>query len=880
MGVPLLLTWLKRRFSSCFLPSNCNLETDCLYIDVNGLVYQSAALVAANEAAGVDMDAAILRKLFDLLDDIVLRLVRPRSLVYLAVDGISPMGKLAQQRSRRRRRRTNNNNNNYNNNNYYNNNNNGGGRSVEWDSNSISVGTPFMSRLTDALHFYCASRAERINSERMREYQRNTTEKSDTSTDETSVSPISFLVDDVWRPGEGENKIADAIRRFRSQPNYNPNTSHVICSSDTDVTVCSLILHEPRIHVLRYEYPVNNDKKSDSGNSWKNQTGDAWSCTFFSIHFFREELRRRLRLQYSTDTSSTTEIEKKSRQFERALHDVVFVLLLFGNDFLPSLGCRIEGGFLDGLLELLATDFISRDRSIIDPLTNTIQFDAARYALDSLAEMRDERHGGDGTLSINNGTEGGTGWGFEDAEFQQRKQAEEKEQAPRCYAYWTMLQWSLQNSAGVVEHWGCYYPYSTAPPLHLLRKYCGVLSYDALMQLAEKRSRADKSGSEVSLTTESTSAMRGSAGPTDVLVQLLVLLPARSVSLFPSAIRNAYAEIEHLVLAPVERLDFAAIEAWCEKKRQLFTEEERTRFRSYALCAGSTVLAGEKEGEPIRGNEMIFLADWNAEEFAEELKRMKTAKQIETTTNPVNRGLTSMTNSSLGSFTSSFFSSRPTRKTSAAAAALITTTSNESSDLNNCNNNTTTTTNTDTVHKGSENTAEQAVFNKQEVEYESSNKIELVQRSSFTVFAVSTNVLVDTSMIKGVGYITGDTFVCGQFTNPHLSRHSQTMLPRLQWRIASKPLLTQSKFVPDLLSGYNAPPLPSLSKNNEKPGMKRDASILDRTDNSDSDDSSSKSNEDKKKSLSDHVLTEIEKKKEAVWRRLEALQSRSEGTGN
>ncbi|ESL09046.1 5'-3' exoribonuclease 2 [Trypanosoma rangeli SC58] len=241
MGVPLLLTWLKRRFPPCFLPSTSCPAADCLYIDVNGLVYQSAALATSSEASAADIDAAILRKLFDLLDDIVLRLVRPRALVYLAVDGISPMGKLAQQRSRRRRHSS------------------GGSRgrgAVEWDSNSISVGTPFMSRLTEALHFYCASRAERVNGERLRDALQ-AAPQSDTMAEADPATPITFVVDDVWRPGEGENKIADAIRRFRSQPTYDPNTSHVICSSDTDVTVCSLILHEPRIHVLRYEYPHN-----------------------------------------------------------------------------------------------------------------------------------------------------------------------------------------------------------------------------------------------------------------------------------------------------------------------------------------------------------------------------------------------------------------------------------------------------------------------------------------------------------------------------------------------------------------------------------------------------------------------------------------------
>ncbi|PWV12154.1 putative 5'-3' exoribonuclease C [Trypanosoma cruzi] len=877
MGVPLLLTWLKRRFAPCFLSSSSCPAADCLYIDVNGLVYQAAALATASEASAVDIDAAILRKLFDILDDIVLRLVRPRFLVYLAVDGISPMGKLAQQRSRRRRRS-------------------GGGsrgrNAVEWDSNSISVGTPFMSRLTEALHFYCASRAERINGKRLRdELQQDA--RGNTTGGDVPVTPITFIVDDVWRPGEGESKIADAIRRFRSQPTYDPNTSHIICSSDTDVTVCSLILHEPRIHVLRYECSPSHHsggagRGGDSG-SWRNQVGDAWASTFFSIHAFREELRNKLRLQTSRKDSAE-EAERRNRQFERALHDVVFVLLLFGNDFLPSVGCRIEEGFLDDLLELLATDFISRDRSIIDPVTNTIQFDSARYALDSLAEMRRERACGDG-LCVDNGKEGATDWGFVDDTFRKQRQLkEEAELAPKCYAYWTMLQWSLQNSAGVVEHWGCYYPYGTAPPLHLLRKYCGMLSYDALMELAKKRSHSRHRGATSDSNAVETTDKLWDDGPGDVLVQLLVLLPARSTALLPSAVRNAYGEIEHMVLAPVEQMNFSAISAWCEEKKAMFTEEERTRFRAYALAARPHMLAQEVHGAPIHGSEMVFVADWDAEAFAMEVQQAKSAMLSEITTaeglKKSENGAAAPAVSTSSLFVSSFFDTRPARKASSAAAAALIAASKkaEASDRNNRN---------EKSACSNESHTNDAPLTPavtvQEKRPRLSEEVEVRQGRGFTLVTAPTEVLGDVAMIKNVGSVVGDTFVCGQHTSPPLSRNPRTMRVRLRWRVASKPLLTSATFVPDLLPGYITPPsLPSApsssSHETNKAVVKRPASAMNvsdsnsgNSDNGDYVDKKGEVEEGKGDFSTCNVISELEKKKEAVRRRLEALQSRVGG---
>lgn len=43
-----------------------------------------------------------------------------------------------------------------------------------------------------------------------------------------SHKQLKIIISDASVPGEGEHKIMDWIRRERSYPEYDPNTSHVI----------------------------------------------------------------------------------------------------------------------------------------------------------------------------------------------------------------------------------------------------------------------------------------------------------------------------------------------------------------------------------------------------------------------------------------------------------------------------------------------------------------------------------------------------------------------------------------------------------------------------------------------------------------------------
>eukprot|EP00796_Vickermania_ingenoplastis_P006540 gene6540-4715_t len=742
MGVPLLLTWLRRRFAGCFAPASSNnnaaaaagvTDPDNLYVDLNSFLYQAAAVVESHAQSGAvapqsteEVEELVLQQLFVLLDDVVLHLVRPRRLVYLAMDGISPLGKLAQQRSRRHRHAARQHR--------------FASRSLPmdslWDSNCISVGTRFMLKAAQALHHYAVSRTESINMQRLR--SATTATATATATDFEPMVPIAILVDDVLRPGEGETKISEAIRAFRTSPQYNPNTSHVICSTDTDVTVTSLLLHEPRIHVLRYEPP------SSSGPQQRHRAAnaaDAWQSTFFSLHHFREELRRLLGM-LPTEGGIPDPSSALSADFERALHDIVFLLLLFGNDFLPSVSGSIQEGTLDALLTLLAEDFVPRQRCIVDAATNHINFDAARYLLTRLFEIRQElrqerlaiitdvngdANGGDGLPR--RPPLGNTDWGFEDEPaHQQRREEQERTTRTRCYCYWTMLQWALHYSAGDVKHWGCYYPFRTAPPLDKLALYCGEVSYAALRRFASRRAHTKEAANNnnnnnnkeeeeeeeeedgVTLEAVDDASLRiGERGqPTDVLVQLLVLLPPQSKSLLPPFLQDAYEEVAPLVNARMEHIDFDRILAWCEEKKKYLTEAERTRFRAYQFfaqdkhilkaAAASAVEEHQTEGRSLTrirtpqppqekekeeeeeelgllARNIVFLACWSAEAVEAE-QRHEWNRAVEAATQQAAMGssgqevMPAMASTAASFFMSAARGTGGTSSISAAAAAL------------------------------------------------------------------------------------------------------------------------------------------------------------------------------------------------------------------
>ncbi|XP_017151796.1 5'-3' exoribonuclease 2 homolog [Drosophila miranda] len=368
MGVPAFFRWLSRKYASVIIDCNENkqvdpdtgkniyedatlpnpngVEFDNLYLDMNGIIHPCTH--PEDKPAPKNEDEMMVA-IFDCIDRLF-GIVRPRKVLYMAIDGVAPRAKMNQQRSRRFRAAK---------------------ETTEkrmeiarireelltrgcklppekekgehFDSNCITPGTPFMDRLSKCLHYYVHDR------------QNNN----------PAWKGIKVILSDANVPGEGEHKIMDYIRKQRAQPDHDPNTQHVLCGADADLIMLGLATHEPNFTIIREEFLPNKPRPCDicnqfghemdkclglsavgsSGANFKPDVaiGAEVKFIFVRLSVLREYLKQTLEmpnLPFEYD-------------FERTLDDWVFMCFFVGNDFLPHLpSLEIREGAVDRLVEL------------------------------------------------------------------------------------------------------------------------------------------------------------------------------------------------------------------------------------------------------------------------------------------------------------------------------------------------------------------------------------------------------------------------------------------------------------------------------------------------------------------------------------------------
>ncbi|KAJ2597169.1 5'-3' exoribonuclease 2 [Coemansia sp. RSA 1286] len=338
-------------------PNPNNVEFDNLYLDMNGVVHPCCH-PQFREAPKTE--EAMMLEVFKCLDR-VFNLIRPRKIVYMALDGVAPRAKMNQQRSRRFRaaqeaeekeveqakfaeevfQAT-------------------GERQPEpekpWDSNCITPGTPFMELLAKSLRYYVVTKL---------------------NTDPAWRS-VKVVLSDSNVPGEGEHKIMDYIRRQRMMPAHDPNTSHVLYGLDADLIMLSLATHEPHFKILREDVAwadmlskpcrrcgkKGHFERSCLGKDVPTPEVDPndQPFVFANIDVLREylelELTPRAKLSFPFD-------------LERAIDDWVFLCFFVGNDFLPHLpSLEIREGALEKLVQFWKDElptsggYITRDGDV------------------------------------------------------------------------------------------------------------------------------------------------------------------------------------------------------------------------------------------------------------------------------------------------------------------------------------------------------------------------------------------------------------------------------------------------------------------------------------------------------------------------------------
>lgn len=353
MGIPAFFRWLHRKYPDMVEPVEAyNLDPatrqkiwfDNLYLDMNNIIHPCTH---PEDKPPPQTEEEMFEAIFDYTDKVV-AMIKPRHLVFLAIDGVAPRAKMNQQRTRRfravqeseqkrleiesvrERLRA------------------SGiepakNDSVSFDSNVITPGTEFMTNLSKAL-------------------QKWITKKLSTF-DERGVwhKDLNVILSDSSVPGEGEHKIMNYLRKEKESSHYNPDLRHCLYGADADLIMLGLATHETHFTILREEFKPYQPKPCDLCHQFghklnecqgtdsieidkkMHQVGGATpDYIMIKLYQLKEYLKRDM-----TQDSSV------SLDFEKFVDDYIFLCFFVGNDFLPHLPCLdIRENAVDRLLRI------------------------------------------------------------------------------------------------------------------------------------------------------------------------------------------------------------------------------------------------------------------------------------------------------------------------------------------------------------------------------------------------------------------------------------------------------------------------------------------------------------------------------------------------
>ena len=295
MGIPAFFSYIVKNHANIIKKLSANtIKVDNLYLDCNSIIYDSVHNIDFTKLVESDIDT-IIRAVLNKIDEYIIEL-KPINNIFIAFDGVAPVAKLEQQRSRRYKSL------------YQNNISKSifkGAKPDPWNTTAITPGTLFMNKLN----------------EKIRQKYRNSKNYN--------VNKIIISPSDIY--GEGEHKLFEYIRDF---PDEHKFSNTVIYGLDADLIMLS-INHLPITNNIYLFRETPHFIKSINSELEPNES--------YVIDI--PELSRIITLDMNNGEELTTE------QHKNRIYDYIFICFFLGNDFMPHFpSVNIRTGGVDKML--------------------------------------------------------------------------------------------------------------------------------------------------------------------------------------------------------------------------------------------------------------------------------------------------------------------------------------------------------------------------------------------------------------------------------------------------------------------------------------------------------------------------------------------------
>ena len=293
-------------------------EIDYFLIDTNCLIHPMCFKILAenSEINNIEiLEGKMINKILEYITHLV-DYIKPKKGVFIAIDGVAPLAKIKQQRSRRFKsihdkelydkiRKKHNK-----------------PIPIFWNNSAITPGTLFMEKL----HYRII--------------------------DWTKIQKVKIIYSSCNTPAEGEHKLLQFIRENQKEKK---DFKYVLYGLDADLIFLALSTNSNKIYLLREANQMNNNDFSEALN-------------YISIRIMKKCITETMNLQYQENLIESINVKLDDTKL---INDFIFLCYLLGNDFLPHLpSLNIHKNGIEYLVKAYMEVFFelheSKDKYLLD----------------------------------------------------------------------------------------------------------------------------------------------------------------------------------------------------------------------------------------------------------------------------------------------------------------------------------------------------------------------------------------------------------------------------------------------------------------------------------------------------------------------------------